>query len=98
MELRRLLEQRGLVEDPGRAPVRSSVDALHLLYAAVLRGDVEAAVEALRRRSPAELEEALAIASILCRLLPEGDPEKLLACRAAGATRGSSLDRWLKPS
>ena len=92
-ELRRLLEKRGLVEDPGRAVVRNSVDVLHLLYYAAASGRASEALETLRARAPGHTEEALAIARTLCRLLPGDDPEKTLACRVAQA--GGALDRWL---
>lgn len=73
--------------------MRSSVDALHLLYYAAASGRAAEALEALRARAPGHTEEALALARTLCRLLPGGDPERALACRVAQA--GGALDRWL---
>ncbi len=91
--LERLLRERGLVASAERAAVRSSIDALHLLYYHALLGELPAAEEALQRRAPELLEEAQGIARILSRLLPDGDPEKVLAGRVAA--RGG-IQAWLK--
>jgi len=98
--LRELLERRGLSADPGRAAVRSSVDVLHLLYYAAVSGGLGEALEALRGRAGGLVEEALAIARVLCRYLPGDDPERGLACRvvrAAGVSgEEAGLERWIK--
>lgn len=94
-DLERLLRQRGLEKDPGRAMLRSSVDVLHLLYYGAAKGRLRAFMEALRMRSGSMFDEALGIAKVLCKLLPADDPERGLACRVVGETRGG-LDRWLQ--
>ncbi len=94
-DLRGLLEERGLTLDPSRAPLRSSVDALHLLYYHAAVGSLDKASAAVRERNQALYEEALSLARILCKYLPEGDPEKMLACSLARGAARASLDSWL---
>jgi len=94
--LKRLLAVRGLGEDPERAALRSSVDALHILYLHAYKGSLPGAAAALEARAPNLYREALAIARALCNYLPQGDPEKALACRVAKAARGGTMDSWLK--
>ncbi|HIC98843.1 MAG TPA: hypothetical protein EYP08_04175 [Pyrodictiaceae archaeon] len=94
-DLERLLRQRGLERDPGRALLRSSIDVLHLLYYGAARGRLRAFMEILKIRSGNMFDEALNIAKVLCRLLPVNDPERGLACRVVGEARGG-LDMWLQ--
>jgi len=94
-DLERLLRQRGLERDPGRALLRSSVDVLHLLYYGAAKGRLRAFIETLKMRSGGMFDEALGIAKVLCKLLPADDPERGLACRVVGEVRGG-LDKWLQ--
>jgi adenine-specific DNA methylase len=94
-DLERLLRQRGLDVDPGRAVLRSSVDVLHLLYYGAAKGRLSAFVETLRMRAGGLFDEALGIARALCKLLPRDNPERGLACKVAGGS-GGGLDTWLK--
>lgn len=94
-DLERLLRERRLAPDPSSSILRSSVDALHLLYYHATSGTLNEAAATLRERNRALYEEALSIARILCKYLPQGDPEKALACRVASGSLGASLDSWL---
>ncbi|WP_450088470.1 DUF1156 domain-containing protein [Pyrofollis japonicus] len=94
-DLERLLRERGLERDPERAIARSSVDILHLLYYGAARGTLETYKQVLRTRYPGLYDEALGIAKVLCKLLPEDDAEKNLACRVV-SEKGGALDTWLK--
>ncbi len=71
------------------------MDALHLLYYHAAAGSLDKASAAVRERNQALYEEALSLARILCKYLPEGDPEKTLACSLARGAARASLDSWL---
>ncbi|MEM2189725.1 MAG: hypothetical protein QXG35_10420, partial [Nitrososphaerota archaeon] len=78
-----LLEARGVgaSEEPN---VRCAVDALHLLeYYAVAYSATEymRRLEKLREKYPAQVNEALSLAKIFARVLPEDDPERRLCER-----------------
>ncbi|MEM2153193.1 MAG: DUF1156 domain-containing protein, partial [Candidatus Bathyarchaeia archaeon] len=78
-----LLEMRG-VRVSDEPNIRCVVDALHVLeYNAVTYPAVEykRRLEKLREKYPAQVNEALSLARIFARILPEGDPEKLLCER-----------------
>ncbi|MEM3986664.1 MAG: DUF1156 domain-containing protein [Candidatus Methanomethylicia archaeon] len=78
-----LLEIRGVgVSDEPN--IRCVVDVLHVLeYNAVTYPAVEykRRLEKLREKYPAQVNEALSLARIFARILPEGDPEKILCER-----------------
>jgi len=77
-----LLELRGIgLENP---KIRCTVDMLHLLeyYALVYpRGEFARKINELRSDHPALVEEALAMARIFSKVLPDEDPEKALCNR-----------------
>ncbi|MEM2189242.1 MAG: DUF1156 domain-containing protein [Nitrososphaerota archaeon] len=78
-----LLEAKGVgvSEEPN---VRCAVDALHLLeYYAVAYSSAEYTrrLEKLREKYPAQVNEALSLAKIFARVLPEDDPERRLCER-----------------
>ena len=78
-----LLEAKGVgtSEEPN---VRCAVDALHLLeYYAVAYSAAEymRRLEKLREKYPAQVNEALSLAKIFARVLPEDDPERRLCER-----------------
>ncbi|MEM0192446.1 MAG: DUF1156 domain-containing protein, partial [Candidatus Korarchaeum sp.] len=78
-----LLEARGVgaSEEPN---VRCAVDTLHLLeYYAVAYSAAEymRRLEKLREKYPAQVNEALSLAKIFARVLPEDDPERRLCER-----------------
>ena len=98
-----LLSTRNLVKDPERASLRNSIDILHLLYyrSTIDKESLEKAKEILSARNRDLYEEAIAIARALCRLLPEKEAERLLACRVVGVEKSpsrekSSLEKWVK--
>jgi putative DNA methylase len=98
-ELVELLRERGL--DPVKPQLRSAVDALHLLeyYAATL--DAKSFGEQyakLRSLNAVLVDEALRLARVLSgRLLPLGDPEKVLCERVISYAVGSgTLEGWLR--
>ncbi|MEM2189791.1 MAG: DUF1156 domain-containing protein, partial [Nitrososphaerota archaeon] len=71
----------GTSEEPN---VRCAVDALHLLeYYAVAYSATEyiQRLEKLREKYPAQVNEALSLAKIFARVLPEDDPERRLCER-----------------
>ena len=71
------------------------MNPLHLLYYAAAGGRLAEALGVLRSRASGYVEEALAIARVLCKLLPGDDPERALACRVSQAARGGALDKWI---
>ncbi|MEM0041677.1 MAG: DUF1156 domain-containing protein [Candidatus Korarchaeum sp.] len=78
-----LLEAKGVgvSEEPN---VRCAVDALHLLeyYAvAYFAAEYMRRLEKLREKYPAQVNEALSLAKIFARVLPEDDPERRLCER-----------------
>ncbi|MEM4529762.1 MAG: DUF1156 domain-containing protein [Candidatus Methanomethylicaceae archaeon] len=78
-----LLEAKGVgtSEEPN---VRCTVDALHILeYYAITYSATEYVrrLEKLREKYPAQVNEALSLAKIFARVLPEDDPEKRLCER-----------------
>jgi len=98
-ELVELLRERGL--DPVKPQLRCAVDALHLLeyYAATL--DAKSFGEQfakLRSLNAVLVDEALRLARVLSgRLLPLGDPEKVLCERVISYAVGSgTLEGWLR--
>ncbi|MEB3859960.1 MAG: hypothetical protein LRS43_01980, partial [Desulfurococcales archaeon] len=95
-ELRGLLEGRGLTVDPSRALLRSSVDALHLLYYHAAAGGLRNASIAVRERNTALYDEALSLARILCKYLPSGESERVLACTLERGVAGATIDSWLQ--
>jgi putative DNA methylase len=98
-ELVELLRERDL--DPAKPQLRCAVDALHLLeyYAATL--DAKSFGEQyakLRSLNAVLIDEALRLARVLSgRLLPLGDPEKVLCERVISYAVGSgTLEGWLR--
>ena len=82
-KLAELLEARGVgvSEEPG---IRCAVDALHTLeYYAVAYSAAEYTrrLEKLREKNPAQVNEALSLARIFAKVLPEEDPERRLCER-----------------
>ncbi|MEM4455668.1 MAG: DUF1156 domain-containing protein [Thermofilaceae archaeon] len=78
-----LLEARGL-EITGEPTIRCTIDALHLIeYYAVAypEGEFKQKLERLREKYPAQVDEALSLARIFAKVLPENDPEKKLCER-----------------
>ncbi|MEM4564967.1 MAG: DUF1156 domain-containing protein, partial [Desulfurococcaceae archaeon] len=78
-----LLEAKGVgtSEEPN---VRCTVDALHILeYYAITYSATEYVrrLEKLREKYPAQVNEALSLAKIFARVLPEDDPERRLCER-----------------
>ncbi|MEM3964309.1 MAG: DUF1156 domain-containing protein [Thermofilaceae archaeon] len=78
-----LLEAKGVgtSEEPN---IRCTVDALHVLeYYAVAYSAAEymRRLERLREKYPAQVNEAISLAKIFARVLPEDDPEKRLCER-----------------
>ena len=77
-----LLEARGI--NPANPKLRCTIDALHLIeYFAITysREQFRHKLEELRVNYPAYVEEALALARIMARILPSNDPEKGLSAR-----------------
>ncbi|MCD6464812.1 DUF1156 domain-containing protein, partial [Candidatus Bathyarchaeota archaeon] len=77
-----LLEARGI--NPANPKLRCTVDALHLIeYFAITysREEFRHKLGELRVNYPAYVEEALALARIMSRILPSNDPEKSLSAR-----------------
>lgn len=81
-KLAELLEARGVgVTEP---EIRCTIDALHTFeYYAVTysREDFRRKIEELKAMHPAQVEEALSMARIMARILPNGDVEKGLCAR-----------------
>lgn len=89
-KLAELLEARGVgVAEP---EIRCTVDALHTIeYYAVTysREDFRRKIEELKAMHPAQVEEALSMARIMARILPNGDVERSLCAR---------IIRYLEPA
>lgn len=85
-KLAELLEARGVgVSEPN---IRCTVDALHFLeYLAVAysAGEYRRRLEGLRSEHPSHVNEALVLARIFAKVLPEDDPEKTLCSRVVEA-------------
>jgi putative DNA methylase len=98
-DLVELLRERGL--DPAKPQLRSAVDALHLLEYYAVALDAKSFGEQyarLRSLDAVRVEEALKLARVFSgRLLPAGDPEKILCERVlAYATGTGTLEGWLR--
>jgi len=98
-DLVELLRERGL--DPAKPQLRSAVDALHLLEYYAVALDAKSFGEQyarLRSLDAVRVEEALKLARVFSgRLLPAGDPEKVLCERVlAYATGTGTLEGGLR--
>jgi len=92
-ELEEFLARRGL--DMVEPKLRCSVDALHVLeyYALTLPlEEFRKRLEDLRAKYPSYVEEALAMARIFARVLPEKDVEKTLCSRVVERLGPSVLE------
>ena len=85
-KLAELLEARGV--GISELNIRCTVDALHFLeYLAVAysASEYRRRIEGLRSKYPTHVNEALVLAKIFAKVLPENDPERILCSRVVEA-------------